>query len=109
MGTVYLLHFSSPFHHARHYLGWTTHLSTRLWLHRRGQAAKLLRAVKDAGIDWNLVRVWEDSPRRLERQLKRWHGSGPLCPVCRGEADESFDLSPCIVAGRVCDPAAMPF
>ena len=82
--TVYLLHFARPYHHARHYLGFCDRgrLDTRLDEHRRGAGARLMQVLGEAGIAWILVRTWQGN-RRLERRLKRWHGSGRLCPVCR--------------------------
>jgi hypothetical protein len=41
-GLVYLLHFSEPYQHARHYTGWTHDLDARLQLHRAGRGARLL-------------------------------------------------------------------
>lgn len=62
IGTIYLLHFEEPFRHARHYLGWTAvDLPTRLDTHAAGNGARLLAAVRSAGITWRLAR---------ERQIK---------------------------------------
>lgn len=33
MGTIYLLHFSKPYKHARHYIGYTDDLDKRLARH----------------------------------------------------------------------------
>jgi predicted GIY-YIG superfamily endonuclease len=30
MGTVYLIHFDRPYHHARHYIGYTDDVDARL-------------------------------------------------------------------------------
>ena len=79
--TVYLLHFSSPFHHARHYLGYTPgDVQERVALHRRGQGACLTRAVAGAGIEMIVARTWQGD-YRLERKLKNRHSSD-LCPIC---------------------------
>ena len=81
MATVYLLHFDEPYKHARHYLGYAEDLEARLAQHRAGQAARLTQVIKEAGITFTLVRTWEGG-RDLERQLKRWHDSPALCPLC---------------------------
>ena len=41
-GVVYLVHFSEPYRHARHYTGWTVDLDARLAEHRAGRGARLL-------------------------------------------------------------------
>lgn len=82
-GVIYLLHFSEPFRHASHYLGWTGlgRLEARLGHHERGTGANLLRHVRAAGITWTLVRVWEGT-RYRERALKLQGGHSRKCPVC---------------------------
>ena len=82
--TVYLLHFSQPFHHARHYLGSTDDLDNRLQEHRTGQGARLTQVIHEAGISFILARTWEGG-RDLERKLKRWHKSPDLCPICKAK------------------------
>lgn len=83
-GTIYLIHFHRPYHHARHYIGWTADLGERLARHASGDGSPLIRAVMAAGIGWSLVRTWVGMTRRHERQLHNAHGHGPrFCPVCR--------------------------
>ena len=84
MPQVYLLHFSRPLHHARHYLGSTSDLDARLAQHRAGRGARLLEVVIGLGITFEVTRTW-DGDRQLERQLKRRKASPRLCPVCRGQ------------------------
>jgi predicted GIY-YIG superfamily endonuclease len=81
VGTVYLLHFDQPYRHARHYIGWTLDLAARLAEHARGQGARLLAVVRDAGIGWRLARTWPGT-RARERQLKRQGGASRRCPCC---------------------------
>ena len=81
---VYLIHFSRKLHHAGHYLGYASNLDNRIERHRSGDGAKLLRAVQEAGIDWEVVRTWEGD-RTLERRLKRQKNAGKLCPICSGK------------------------
>lgn len=93
-GYCYLIHFksklgnlSNPHGTAQHYLGSAIDLEARLQLHRNGNGSKIMAAVNQAGIEWEISRVWEcESPiaaRLLEHKLKRTHGHGPvLCPIC---------------------------
>jgi predicted GIY-YIG superfamily endonuclease len=78
---VYLLHFSRPLHHARHYLGSTRDLDARLAEHLAGRGARLVEVVIGLGITIELARTWEGG-RDLERRLKRRKSSPRLCPVC---------------------------
>lgn len=82
-GTCYLLHFSANYRHARHYLGWTTNLDSRLDAHRTGQGARLMEVIRDAGLTFELSRTWQGD-RHLERRLKNRGGHARLCPICRG-------------------------
>lgn len=89
MGTVYLIHFDRPIGdldnprgQARHYLGYTDDLETRLKAHRQGNGARLMEVIAEAGISWTLVRTWQGN-RALERKLKDRHNAPKLCPICR--------------------------
>jgi len=81
MGVVYLCHFSRPYKHARHYLGYSDNLDTRVLRHRNGNGARLLQVIKANGIEFDIVRTWEGD-RTLERRLKRWKKNSQLCPIC---------------------------
>jgi predicted GIY-YIG superfamily endonuclease len=78
---VYLIHFERKLHHAGHYLGYTQDLEARIRSHRLGTGAKLMKAIKQSGIPWQVVRVW-DGGRDLEQALKAWKNSPRFCPVC---------------------------
>jgi hypothetical protein len=82
-GTVYLLHFSEPYKHARHYVGWAPagHLDSRIAAHRRGRGARFMAVVKAAGIGFEVARTWEGG-RVRERQIKRQGGASRCCPLC---------------------------
>jgi predicted GIY-YIG superfamily endonuclease len=80
-GTVYLIHLDEPYKHARHYLGWTTDLNSRLEAHQAGRGARLMEVVKAAGITWRLARTWPGS-RDRERAIKNRHEAPRLCPEC---------------------------
>lgn len=87
---IYLLHFHSPYKHARHYLGYSHNrktLSGRLWYHRHGQGAKLTKAVVESGGGWEVVRLWEGD-QTFERQLHNFKNNRLLCPKCNPQAWE---------------------
>jgi predicted GIY-YIG superfamily endonuclease len=75
LGVVYLLHFSRPYRHARHYTGWTEDLLDRLDEHASGQGARLMAVIKEAGIGFILIRV-------TERAIKNEGGAVRYCPLC---------------------------
>lgn len=82
-GVVYLLHFTTPYKHAAHYIGWTAgELEERLRAHQSGTGARLLEVVTNAGIGFELARTWAGG-RQLERCKKRQGGAAELCPLCR--------------------------
>lgn len=81
-GTVYLIHFERPYHHARHYLGWTKDVDRRFEEHTKGQGSPLVKAVVDAGIRVSVVKTWPDKTRNFERRLKKLKNTPRLCPVC---------------------------
>lgn len=82
IGVAYLLHFSKPYKHARHYTGWAIDLDARLALHAAGRGARLLAVVQEAGITWDLARTWPGATRAHERSLKRRGGARRYCPMC---------------------------
>jgi predicted GIY-YIG superfamily endonuclease len=83
---VYLIHFDQPLKHARHYLGFVeSDLQQRIDKHKAGTGAKILRAANIAGINWNVVKVWEDGDRNFERSLKNKKKTRCICPVCLKE------------------------
>ena len=88
--TLYLIHFSRPYKHARHYLGMTRDLERRLALHREGNGANLLAVVSRAGIEWECVRTWAVpegmTGRQTELVLKAQKNTPRLCPICNERA-----------------------
>ena len=82
VGVCYLLCFDRPFGHARHYLGFSTNLESRLAAHAAGQGANLLKHVRAAGIGWRLVKTWPVTTRVDERRMHR-SGHAKRCPACR--------------------------
>lgn len=82
LGTVYLLHFSEPYKHAKHYIGWAKDLTARLERHSAGTGARLIEVIQEAGIEWTLARTWEGVDRNFERAKKRRGGASRMCPLC---------------------------
>ncbi len=80
---VYLIHFNEKLHHAQHYLGFVEgDLGQRITLHKSGRGAKLLAAINEQGIEWNVVRIWRGADRNFERKLKNRKKARCFCPVC---------------------------
>ena len=65
-------------------------LAKRLAQHGTVRGARLMLAVRAAGITWQLARTWPGGSDR-ERQLKRQGGAARRCPLC-GIAPRSGDL-----------------
>ena len=94
-GTVYLIHFKTPYFHAKHYLGWTTNVDKRINVHKKGLGSRLLQVIKGEGIDWKVSRLWQNVTRRFERHLKEVRKNAPqLCPICRGEISYDALVTP---------------
>ena len=83
-GTVYLLHFSSAYKHAKHYVGYTDDLEERLKRHRAGNGARLVEVITAAGLTFEVARTWAGG-HDLERRLKK-HGATRVCPICSQDA-----------------------
>ena len=82
-GWVYLLHFSRPYRHAAHYLGWAKDVDARVAEHQSGTGARLTQVVVAAGIE--LVLAWSaPGTRKDERRMKRNSHIPRRCPICRG-------------------------
>lgn len=93
---VYLLHFSRPFWHARHYVGFVDSadgLQRRLEDHARGQGARIVAAARAVGITFVLARVWPDGDRGFERRIKRRKMTPRYCPICRAKARRQQDVA----------------
>lgn len=84
VGFIYLVHFDRPYKHARHYLGFSENLDARLKAHHNGAGARLLRVVREAGINFKLSQVWIGT-KSLERKLKNRKKSSDFCTICRKE------------------------
>lgn len=87
MSKVYLLHFNEKLSHAQHYIGFVEgeeeSLENRLVKHKSGTGAKIMAALADKNITFQLARVWDDSDRKFERKLKNRKNASKLCPICK--------------------------
>jgi hypothetical protein len=61
---------------------WTHDLPARLVDHAAGRGARIMQVVGEAGIGWQLARIWTGT-RTRERSLKRSGGAARRCPVCQ--------------------------
>ena len=86
-GSVYLICFKSKLHHAKHYVGFAEegNLEKRIETHRRGNGSKLMKAVNQNGIEWEVARVWENKTRGFERRIKNQNNTKRYCPFCSDE------------------------
>lgn len=82
-GSVYLIHLGEPMAHARHYIGWARSVAARLAHHRRGTGAGFLAVAAERGIEFDVVRTWQNADKIFERHLKNRKNARRLCPVCR--------------------------
>ncbi len=104
---VYLICFERPYVRVRHYLGSTKHLEERLQEHARGQGARLIEVITEAGISWQLVGTWEGG-RQEERLIKNRKNAAAMCPHCRhADTERRREQRRARAArGRHCDPVS---
>lgn len=88
-GTIYLIHFDEPIGNrskprgmAQHYIGYTLDLAARLAEHANGNGARIMAAVVDCGIGWQVVKIWKGN-RKGERKLKSRKKARKICPICK--------------------------
>lgn len=89
-GTVYLIHFNTPYKTCRHYIGWSSDPIQRENTHANGNGNPLLKAVKDSGNDFKIVRYWDKKTRAFERSLKKQKHSYRFCPVCNPNSRSKY-------------------
>lgn len=87
---VYLLHFDTPFRHAKHYMGYARddRMHARIDAHYAAKIGdhghhRLMQHVRAAGISFTLARVWLKATRTDERRMKNG-GHARRCPICQG-------------------------
>ncbi|CAK0757595.1 hypothetical protein CCP1ISM_7520002 [Azospirillaceae bacterium] len=81
---IYLIHFDTPYKHARHYLGFCQDggLEARIAKHARGAGAKLMAVIVKEKISFHIARLWPEGSRTYERYLKNLKATPRLCPTC---------------------------
>lgn len=83
---VYIIHFERPLSHAQHYVGFVQDkpaaLGARMCQHWKGQGAKLLKACREEGIHFEVVRTLPGG-RLKEREIKNQKNTWRYCPICR--------------------------
>lgn len=72
--------------HAQHYVGWAMRFKRRIAHHHSGTGARMLAVAVDRGIEFDVVRVWDNKDKRWERRVKNYKHSALLCPVCSGQS-----------------------
>ena len=82
-GIVYLLHFSTPYKHAKHYIGFTKDLESRIQRHLGGDGARLIEVIVKEGITFVVARTWKSKTRGFERRLKNLKNTPRFCPICK--------------------------
>ncbi|WP_298981528.1 hypothetical protein [uncultured Roseibium sp.] len=84
--TVYVLHFSKPYKHARHYIGYTPDASAarRVQEHISGSVKgnPLVKAAIDNGATVTLAHEFPGASREFERWLKDRRDVGSWCHCC---------------------------
>jgi predicted GIY-YIG superfamily endonuclease len=81
-GVIYLIHFKEKYKGAGHYLGYASDFEKRMERHRAGRGSNLIKVIQNAGIEWEVVRKWENVGPQAEAELKRFHNNRRLCPIC---------------------------
>lgn len=82
---VYLIHFDKDYKGVQHYLGYSADekFDYRIEHHRKNRGACLMKAVNNAGINWEVVRTWPGMDGNFERLLKKRKNHSFLCPICK--------------------------
>jgi predicted GIY-YIG superfamily endonuclease len=91
--SVYILHFSTPLKHARHYVGFTKQdVEARLQEHLNSTGARITQVCNEQGISYEVARVFkgEKYNRKFERKLKNTHSTKDYCPICMGDKCRNY-------------------
>jgi len=79
---LYILHFSEPYKHAKHYVGFTDDFNSRMASHRNGTGARLIKVILEAGIDFEAFPI-SSGDRKAERKIKNQKNAARFCPKCK--------------------------
>jgi predicted GIY-YIG superfamily endonuclease len=82
--TVYVLHLTPPYRHARHYVGYTPDADAgrRVAEHLRGIGSPLVKAALAAGSAVSLAHEFPGAERDFERNLKDRKDVRCWCRMC---------------------------
>ena len=80
---IYLLHFTPPFRHAGHYLGYTSRddVQERVAEHLAGRGAVLVKHAVAAGCEVLIAKIWTGVKKKTEKKIKG-RGLRVYCPLC---------------------------
>lgn len=83
MDYVYLIKLDSKLsNRAQYYIGYTPrHPLERLKTHRSKHGSRILAAAVENGIEFHIVRVWENADKTFERSLKKRKNAKVFCPL----------------------------
>lgn len=94
-GEVYVIHFDKALQHAEHYVGFaeymsdgTSTLAYRIGTHLSNHGSKLMAAVNQSGIGWDIALVISGN-QAVESRLHKFHRTSHFCPICMsGDSDK---------------------
>lgn len=91
VGDVYVLHFSTPYKHAGHYIGWAKDADARIRAHREGRGGRLTQVAVRNGIELQVAAIHHGVTRDFERRLKNRGGASRVCPICIAARQAAID------------------
>ena len=89
---VYLLHFSPPYKHAKHYMGFAEDIDRRIEQHRAGTGTSMPWTIVSSVFRLILAPIWPGADRSTERRLKKRKESPRLCPICGEDHGAQLEL-----------------
>lgn len=97
MPDLFLLHFATPYHHARHYLGYAVGTG-RGAAYAKAIASnvalgphELVMAAQACGVELEVADVWVGEGRELQRRMRASHNLARHCPICLRAAEAARD------------------
>jgi len=85
---MYLLHFCTPYKHAKHYLGIAySGIERRIEEHRQGRGANITKVLKANNIEFVVAKTWLQVSRKSENKVKG-RGLTEYCPICNPKPRE---------------------
>jgi len=91
---VYVIHFGSPYKHAKHYTGIAKNPKERLKEHLTGSGSRLMDAVRKTAIPvvMYVLQEFDDfhEAHLREKQLKAWKKASQYCPMCKHATRQQY-------------------